>query len=334
MPKFSKDEFAKKLMNVIPFDSKYPIESCELVNTKKVNMTLQGITFRIKDMNISPIFYIDDLYKMYEKNDYNYPETVEEVIKTVDSVIAHTPTSYVTNINDFLNKNYVLQNVFPKVINAENNYDLLNTVPHKDIVNGLSCIYCINMPDIGGDRGSITINKGLMSEIGLTEKDLFNAAKDNYHIDLAPMNQVLLSMPNLPPELKEELEEQSKDPHMPWVLSNEEKLFGAASIAFPELLEDVKKTLGEDFYILPSSIHETLCMRASACDNIFDLENMVKGVNSTTVDDREFLSDNIFYYDGKLRNLSLENQLTKSKEIDSNNEFTEEIFENNNIDID
>ncbi len=331
MPKFSKDEFAKKLMNVIPFDSKYPIESCELVNTKKVNMTLQGITFRIKDMNISPIFYIDDLYKMYEEHDYNYPETVEEVIKTVDNVIAHTTTSYA--MDDFLNKNYVLQNVFPKVINTEDNYDLLNTTPHKDIVNGLSCIYCINM-DIGGDRGSITINKDLMSKIGLTDKELFTAAKDNYHVDLAPMNQVLLSMSNLPPELKEELEAQAKDPRMPWVLTNEDKTFGAASLAFPESLENVKKTLGEDFYILPSSIHEVLCMRESACDSISDLENMVKSVNSTEVSEKDFLSDNIFYYDGKLRNVSLENQLTKTREIDSNDKFMEEIFENNTIDID
>ncbi len=334
MPKFSKDEFTKKLMNVIPFDSKYPIESCELVNVKKVNVTLQGITVRIKDINLAPTLYIDDLYKMYEENDYNYPDTVEEVIKLIDNSLDHAPTNYETNMDSYLSKNYVLQNVFPKVINTENNYDLLNTIPNKDIVNGLSCIYCINIPTIDDARASVTITKDLMSKIGLTDKELFNAAKDNYHVDLAPMNQVLLSMANLPPELKEELEKQAKDPHMPWVLTNEDKTFGAASLAFPESLEDVKKTLGEDFYILPSSIHEVLCMRESACDSISDLENMVKSVNSTEVEEKDFLSNSIFYYDGNLRNISLENQLTKSKEIDSNNEFMEEIFENNNIDMD
>ena len=43
-----------------------------------------------------------------------------------------------------------------------------------------------------------------------------------------------------------------------YVLSNEKKHFGAAMLLNEKAMDMVKETVGEDFFILPSSIHETI----------------------------------------------------------------------------
>jgi hypothetical protein len=60
-------------------------------------------------------------------------------------------------------------------------------------------------------------------------------------------------------------------------------------------LEQVRERLGEDFYILPSSIHELLVLPRSMMD-ANELQEMVKCVNATVVNPEDVLSDGVYAY--------------------------------------
>ena len=43
-----------------------------------------------------------------------------------------------------------------------------------------------------------------------------------------------------------------------YVLSNQEKCFGAAALLYPHLLSHISKIFRKNFYVLPSSVHECI----------------------------------------------------------------------------
>ncbi|MCD7815312.1 MAG: DUF5688 family protein [Bacteroides sp.] len=45
-----------------------------------------------------------------------------------------------------------------------------------------------------------------------------------------------------------------------YVLTNEDLYFGAVNICFPDLLRVVRRQVGDDFYVLPSNLHECLIL--------------------------------------------------------------------------
>lgn len=80
-----------------------------------------------------------------------------------------------------------------------------------------------------------------------------------------------------------------------YVLSNEKLLNGCGCILYPHILEDFGKALGNNFYILPSSIHEVILFPDIKGDSD-SLIQIVREVNSTVISQEDFLSDNVYYF--------------------------------------
>lgn len=81
-------------------------------------------------------------------------------------------------------------------------------------------------------------------------------------------------------------------------MTNESGIDGAAAIACPEVLKAVQKQIGEDFYILPSSIHETLILPKSQTDDVEGLKQMVSSINEQEVEPEDRLTDQVYEFDG------------------------------------
>lgn len=75
------------------------------------------------------------------------------------------------------------------------------------------------------------------------------------------------------------------------IVSNKYRTWGAGSIVSPAVRLRVFEKLHEDFYIIPSSVHEVICMRKSFAISNDQLYSMIKEVNETVVDVRDRLSD-------------------------------------------
>lgn len=87
-------------------------------------------------------------------------------------------------------------------------------------------------------------------------------------------------------------------PDTMYVLTNNTKVNGAAAILNDDIRQEIAEKVG-DFYMLPSSIHETLIIPKDAGMEFKELEQMVQEVNQTQVAPGERLSDHVYEYDAK-----------------------------------
>lgn len=102
------------------------------------------------------------------------------------------------------------------------------------------------------------------------------------------------------------------------ILTNEIGCLGAAALFYPNQMEKIAASLGGDYFVLPSSIHEVLVLPDYGNLNYMELEQMVKEINKTTVDRKDQLSNDVYYYDSKERLFSLASEHEKrSKNIDN-----------------
>ncbi|MCC2253569.1 DUF5688 family protein [Ruminococcus sp. CLA-AA-H200] len=154
---------------------------------------------------------------------------------------------------------------------------------------------------------SIGITRKLADRFHVTEEDVFSIACEN-----TEKNTILVSMTGALDSCfcKEPFKDSDNlfgsnclcDPdEMMYVLTNKNKLFGAAGILLPSIQKRLKDFLKEDFFILPSSVHELILVKAKNCMKVSELEEMVKTVNKTEVIPEDRLSDSVY----KIENSSL-----------------------------
>ncbi len=90
------------------------------------------------------------------------------------------------------------------------------------------------------------------------------------------------------------------------LISNRTQTFASINFVMPEVLEKVYSEFKENFYIIPSSIHEMICVKSSyATDNgtktekqvLEELEDMVEQINDVMHENTlNILSYNIYYH--------------------------------------
>lgn len=89
-----------------------------------------------------------------------------------------------------------------------------------------------------------------------------------------------------------------------WIITNNKGVSGAVNMIFEKNLHELSKGMGDDLYILPSSIHEVIAVPASMGDPE-ELAEMVLQVNTDVVDVSERLSNQVYHYDRDARKLSM-----------------------------
>ena len=94
-----------------------------------------------------------------------------------------------------------------------------------------------------------------------------------------------------------------------YVLSNSEKLNGAAALLDAKTMEAISEKLGGDFIVLPSSIHECIVLPVTEDMDRHTLEAMVQDVNAGQVAPEERLSDHVYMYDSQAKELVLADKM-------------------------
>lgn len=82
-----------------------------------------------------------------------------------------------------------------------------------------------------------------------------------------------------------------------YVLSNREVCYGAAGILRKDVLKEFAERVQGSFYILPSSIHETILVVEQEDVKGEELREIVMAINEAEVAKEEWLSENVYYYD-------------------------------------
>ena len=243
--------------------------------TKKNNATERtGLILETPGVNISPTIYLEEFFELYEKGK-QMDWIIEDLVELYEEIRQEKSWDY----ERMLSFEGVKDRIIFRLINTEKNKELLLDVPHREFLD-LSLVFAVL---VEADNGMNFAVYELLSRSTPGEHDRENLLRRTWHIH-------------------EELELPEKDKM--YVLSNKLKNYGAACIAYPYILDMLAGVLKENFYVLPSSVHEVIIVPESSRIRQSELERMVREINETQVPEEEILSNHAYFYyaqEGKLQ---------------------------------
>lgn len=232
---------------------------------------------------VSRIVYLEDFYEEYN-NEQN--GNLENIANELCCVLTDF-TSPRFNEADYVDINKVKDRIIFELVNYEKNEKRLSDRPFIKIMD-LAVIFAFVATDLGKDFGVVHITNEMAKQFGLNKEEIWNIAKINtprlLKADIMPMSSFI---PN--ENLYDEEEEM-------YILCNSKKTSGAGVILYDKILEELSSKLESDLYILPSSIHETIVIRADEDKDVYALQEMVKNINNTVVSTEDILSDKVYHY--------------------------------------
>lgn len=257
----------------------------------------KGITVSENGIHISPTIYLEEYFQQFQEGK-PIEKIVEKILQLYEEVKCSHPCE------ESLLQNYEeLKGKFAcKLIHRGKNEKLLNDIPYVPWMD-LAIVVFVLLEVSPYGTATVLVRKEHLEIWGLTEAQLFDEAKKNTPILLpyqfCPMRKLLREICPYAVDEGEEEEESL------YVLSNKLRSFGAASMLYDGILEKVGQKLGENYYILPSSIHEVIVVPESKSPVKQDLEEMVREINETQVEEEEVLSDRVYYFSRKENRLFL-----------------------------
>lgn len=185
-----------------------------------------------------------------------------------------------------LDKDQILEGAVYRLVGTRMNTGRLEGMPHKEYLD-LSAVYRMALDE---DGASIEVTWEICKRYGISLEELDTAARRN----TAERGFRTVSMADIfagavAPGL-------GTGPDM-YMVTSRSGSGGAAVMLYPEYFEELAQEIGNDLYILPSSIHEVIAV--PACGDPDDIRGIVEEVNRTEVSLEEILSWSVYKYSRK-----------------------------------
>lgn len=283
------EEFTEKIADLVK--GRLDNAAVHVHNTTKNNgVHLTGLVIQEKGSNVSPCIYLESFHSEYESGDKNMETIAEEII------CFHRKNKAMHNldVSMFTDYSHACLMLRGRLINTEKNAEFLKDVPHREFLD-LSLIYCVEIPCPDNQGvGSVQVREEHMKLWGVAEQELYRQVMENMAIDRASIiniAEMLADMRGLP------FGKPPEEGFSMYVLTNQCKCNGAVQMLNKKALEEAAGLFGSDFFILPSSVHETILVSVEESeDTPGDLARMVHEVNETVLSEGEFLSSHVYRY--------------------------------------
>lgn len=275
-------------------------EACAEIHTalKNNNTRRTGLTIVQEGTNISPTIYLEEYYQQYQNG-----RALSDIVQSLVNLYQEVKFEHSWEISQVQNFQFAKSQIAYKLIHLEKNQTLLGDIPfipHLD----LAIVFFLLLETTEKGSATILITNDMLDYWGVSLEHIYCLATENtprlLHANFSPICEVIQEL--LPKKLREEY--IPEDNHL-YVLSNQHRHFGAACILYNHMLENIAQELDDDFYVLPSSIHETIILPASHSLTKEALDAMVVEINETQVAEEEILSDHAYYYSRNERKLLL-----------------------------
>ena len=258
----------------------------------KNNCIKEAFVMHSSNFNMLPTIYPDQ--EMMEQSD----EVIARILRKM--FLTYACNRDITMIQD---GSYIKENVFPKLVNGQNipTFEEEGTV-YIPYLN-LAICFSIRVPEFcdGSEQATVKLSKELLETSGLTLCEVKDAAIQNMRNEgcvIKGLTEMISEMMDIG---EDNMGIGNDSPPM-IILTNPQKLYGAAEILLADTLRDIEKRIGSSSYvILPSSIHELIITNIGDKTHLEGLKAMVSEVNSSSVSIEDFLSNSIYIYqDGKI----------------------------------
>lgn len=270
---------------------------------RKANIVIEGLIVKMKDSDIAPVIYPDELYEQYKQG------------LSIDTMIDKFLDSYRNidkNIPDFT-KETLMTNAYTVVINADMNRELLKTVPHNMIAGNLAEVARFRVKSDAESNSSFLITNEHLKHLHMLGDEVLEIAHkntENQEYKLQNLYKLTLDMMS-DEESREMFEDEYTDDDI-YVLTNNTNYDGANVIACDKILKEVSEKIDSSFYVLPSSRHELILVPDKFNVDPKYLKQMVCEVNQT-LKQKDILSDDIYYYNARKRMLSMYSDTEKEE---------------------
>lgn len=280
----------------------------------------EAFAVKMPALRITPLLYIDESYEKFRQG-RSIDSLAAEFIHSVFGICGCAQTI------DCSSYQSVRSGLALRVINSRRNADKLKDMPHRDIEDlSIVCFYAPKEKESPYEGHLLAIDSQLLDLWGITEETLFRDAMEGAVRDFPP------KLTRLEDELegiweketteeaentdrteysnsRDSKEEEENTGHTEstegaavsetdvFVLTNTRMVFGAACMFYPGLLSSFAQKTGCNLIILPSSIHEVLLIPEVSGRNYKGLGEVVRSVNSDVVEEKDILSDYVYYYD-------------------------------------
>ena len=276
---------------------------------KNNGIVLHGLLILTDSRNVAPTLYLEPFWEAYESG-----TPLAQIVAKLIKIYREDMPKVNINIEFFRHFEKVSDRICYRLIRQEGNEELLQDIPYVPFLDLAICFfYAYSGDDLG--EGSILIHNSHMELWKTNIRKLMELAGENtpvlFPFSCSPMEQILREMildEVCPEEMPDKEEQESFFEYNPmWVLSNRQRIQGAACILYPDLLKQLAKKQENNFYILPSSIHEVILLPDKGSESPIQLKEMIAEVNRTQVAPEEVLSNNLYYFDydeGKVKIIS------------------------------
>lgn len=262
--------------------------------TKNNNVKQTGIAVVKEETDIEPCVYLDELYREYESDGMKFDEIVDKVYRLILKYEEDMPD---VDLSGFRNWETIRGDIYPKLVNAEQNKELLEKIPHRNFMDLAVVYYAVARDHAREDIGTIPIYNGHMEIWEQEEENLYQTAMRNMRADgeadfttLKTMVERIMGI-----TFPKKDGNASHDTDM-YILTNHHRRFGAAEILDKKTLRTIADQIGDRFIVLPSSVNETIILPPKDVTEYEGLAAKVREVNDTQVDVEERLSYHVYVY--------------------------------------
>lgn len=194
------------------------------------------------------------------------------------------------------NYEFAKEHLCLRTLSSERFEDLCDMTNDKVIGEGKETFYLVPylcLDDSSEEMASCAVTTDLIKGWGVTKdelmKDTLNNSPKLFPFEITTMEEKL-GMPR---------------PEKPgiYVISNKKMINGASALFYKNAMSIAYLLIGEEYYVLPSSVHELLAVPVSQCDDAEGLASNVRAINASIVSQDDYLSDNVFKYCADLNDI-------------------------------
>lgn len=257
---------------------------------KNNGVKLDGFSYEKEGHREQPTVYVNHYYSpdLEEKE-------LEEIAKLVVKLQRDSILIPGKDLAQVLEYPKMKEQVYYRLVSREKNEELLGRIPWIPWLD-LALVFYLRIPGHIIKNATALIHTSHLEHWGLTLGELYRTASENMKklsVLLKPMEEFL----------------ENYHPEVPrsgmYVLSTEKKEFGAAAIVSPKVQNMCYEKIGEDYYVLPSSIHELILLPVSMAAGREELEALVREVNSFCVSEEDYLGGRVYRYSSVLHQVKL-----------------------------
>lgn len=259
------------------------------IKTIEKNNGCKREAFEVKSESskVASILYFDEWINCLISEEKVIDVAVEELFQMYMNNRMHDEEAF----DECMNFEKIKNRIVYRLINFDKNRELLLGVPHLTYLD-LAIVYYVVVSVHEKMDGAYMIRNEHLDTWGISVNELRMLAEENtpklLKAECVNMKELLMG--------SSVTDIDTLDDEIPmYVLSNNRKSYGAACILYPDMLKKIADRLGDDCYVIPSSLHETILIPASGMEAA-SLSEMIMTVNETALAKEDVLAEHPYFY--------------------------------------